>query len=161
MALKANIIPYIALLSLLVSLVPGFFWLYRRIIQPRKNHENDRLELRRSIPPSCQTERQLPPAYLYLEESRSRKAWIVQQDAPAHTSSHVLPASRRVPRCPIAALGSGSQIVCLGPIFPTYTHQVADRLPCRDMSMRGLSVMLHRVPCPYSFDCLWEPGGFG
>ena len=89
MALKANVIPYFALLSLMISVVPGLFWLYRKLNRPKKSGESDRQETRRSPTPRYHNERQLLPTYFYLEESRCRQAWILQQDVSANTSSHV------------------------------------------------------------------------
>lgn len=113
MALKANVIPYFALLSIIISIVPGLFWLYQRKIRPRKSGQNSRQEARHSHPNTYLDERQLPPTYLYLEESRCRKTWILQRDVPTNTSSPLSPVSHRMPVYPIASLDPGSQVVRL------------------------------------------------
>lgn len=122
MALSTSAAPYIALLSLIVSVVPGVFWLYRKKIRPKKTAENDQQETRRSLTPIYHTERQFPPTYIYLEEFHCGQERILQQDASAYRSYHISPACHRIPGYRIASLDHGSQAVSLTAKFPVEIH---------------------------------------
>lgn len=123
MALNSSAATYFALLSLIVSVVPGLFWLYRKVIRPRKSGENGRQEIRSCTTPTYHNARQSPPTYFYLEESRSPHAWILLQGVPANTPYQLSPILRRMPSHSIAALDNGSQVVNLFTIFlNTYIH---------------------------------------
>lgn len=117
MALKTSATPYIALLSLMVAVVPGIIWLYRKMLRPRKRGESDRQEIRSSATPKYHNVRRSSPAYFYFEESRCRKAWILLQGVPANTPYQVSPTLPRMPSHTIAALDYASQVVSLGTRF--------------------------------------------
>lgn len=121
MALSESAAPYIALLSLIVSVVPGLFWLYRKKVRPQKSAEINRQETRCSLAPMYLAERQFPPTYIYLEEFRCRQERILQPDASAR-SYHISPTYHRIPGYQIASLDHGSQAVSLTAKVPIDIH---------------------------------------
>lgn len=155
MALKTSATPYIALLSLIVSVIPGFFWLYRRMTRHDKSGKNNQQETRRSLAPMNHNERQFSPTFFYLEESRCRQAWILQQDVSTNTSCHASPASHQMPGYSIAAQDPGSRVVSLGArLSNTYKHySVADQPLCRATVICGMSVALPRILRLHAFAC--------
>lgn len=154
MALKTSATPYIALLSLIVSVIPGLFWLYQKMVRPKKRGKNDRQEIRSSITPMYHNAQELSPTYFYLEETRCRQAWILRQDVLANTPCHISPTSLPLPSHSVAASNHGSQVVSLGTSYSIHisTRKRADQLHCRVTTICGMSEMLLR-PLYYRLNC--------
>lgn len=122
MALSSGIIPYLALLSLIVSFVPGFWWGLRRLRQHmNKRHNRHNVEI-----PLANLHQ--PPSAILDNEGPHHSSFLPRQHSTNNRRHLVSSATLSVPYYPGPAPAPGYQAVWLSAIFLSPHAERPDRL---------------------------------
>lgn len=152
MALSSGIIPYLALLSLIVSFVPGFWWGFRRLRQHmNKRHNRHNVEI-----PLANLHQ--PPSANLANEGRHHSSFLPRQYPTNNRRHRFSSATLSVPYYPGPAPAPGYQAVWLSAIFLSPHAERPDRFytdqsnrdngawfedPYRRISAAGVDTMDH------------------